>query len=461
MKRISHQQSRWNSAQRRRKLVARHAKAGRWSPQAAPMLSPGKAHYEIGSNTDAMIYGGIGAVHRLVAKLGLAEKIDESLKLLKVHLPYHESDHVLNIAYNVLCGGTRLEDIERLRHSTAYMNALGAELIPDPTTAGDFCRHFPEDDVIQLMESINAVRPQLWRGRARELLGPVTYIDADGTSAPTCGAKKAGMDISYKGVCGYAPLIVSLANTKGVLYVVNRPGNVPSHTGAASLIDRAIDQVAPYTERVCLRGDTAFSLTAHFDRWAESVDFIFGMDASAALCRRAHALAEGSWQRLERKARYQTLTNKRWHRFQEDEKERIEREYPNLKLNHEDVAKFEYQPGKCKRPYRVVVVRKNISKNGVNALRMPLYDLVSNGAYMVIAALAWNLKSWFAMMMHRKRDRAEYIAMEFRRFLHIMILIPCRVVRRARGTTLRMLGYQPTLDRFFSTWLAIERTGFA
>ena len=461
MKRISHQQSRWNSAQRRRKLVARHAKAGRWSPQAAPMLSPGKAHYEIGSNTDAMIYGGIGAVHRLVAKLGLAEKIDESLKLLKVHLPYHESDHVLNIAYNVLCGGTRLEDIERLRHSTAYMNALGAELIPDPTTAGDFCRHFPEDDVIQLMESINAVRPQLWRGRARELLGPVTYIDAYGTSAPTCGAKKAGMDISYKGVCGYAPLIVSLANTKGVLYVVNRPGNVPSHTGAASLIDRAIDQVAPYTERVCLRGDTAFSLTAHFDRWAESVDFIFGMDASAALCRRAHALAEGSWQRLERKARYQTLTNKRWHRFQEDEKERIEREYPNLKLNHEDVAKFEYQPGKCKRPYRVVVVRKNISKNGVNALRMPLYDLVSNGAYMVIAALAWNLKSWFAMMMHRKRDRAEYIAMEFRRFLHIMILIPCRVVRRARGTTLRMLGYQPTLDRFFSTWLAIERTGFA
>ena len=137
-------------------------------------------------------------------------------------------------------------------------------------------------------------------------------------------------------------------------------------------------------------------------------------------------------------------SRKRRHRFQEDEKERIEREYPNLKLNHEDVAEFEYQPGKCKRPYRVVVVRKNISKSGVNALRVPLYDLVSNGAYMVITALAWNLKSWFAMMMHRKRDRAEYIAMEFRRFLHIMILIPCRVVRRARGTTLRMLGYQPT-----------------
>ena len=84
-------------------------------------------------------------------------------------LPYHESDHVLNLAYNVLCGGTRLEDIERLRHDTAYMNALGADLIPDPTTAGDFCRRFREEDVITLMECINAVRAPLWQGRGREL----------------------------------------------------------------------------------------------------------------------------------------------------------------------------------------------------------------------------------------------------------------------------------------------------
>ncbi|MDP6582630.1 MAG: IS1380 family transposase, partial [Vicinamibacterales bacterium] len=84
-------------------------------------------HYEVGAQTEAMSYGGIAAVHRLVTKLGLPKTIDAALQLLKVHLPYHESDHVLNLAYNVLCGGTRLEDIERLRHDTAYMNALGAE----------------------------------------------------------------------------------------------------------------------------------------------------------------------------------------------------------------------------------------------------------------------------------------------------------------------------------------------
>jgi hypothetical protein len=82
---------------------------------------------------DVTSFGGIAAVHRVPTKLGLVKEIDERLQLLKVHLPYHESDHVLNLAYNVICGGTRLEDIERLRHDVAYMNALGAELIPDPT----------------------------------------------------------------------------------------------------------------------------------------------------------------------------------------------------------------------------------------------------------------------------------------------------------------------------------------
>lgn len=393
------------------------------------MFNAGTVRYEIGATTDAMSFGGIAAVHRLVSKLGLPERINDGVQLLKVHLPYHESDHVLNLAYNVLCGGTRLEDIERLRHDTAYMNALGADLIPDPTTAGDFCRRFTEADVHALMESINAVRPQLWRGRGRDLFGPIAYIDVDGTIAPTTGEQKAGMDVSYKGIWGYAPLIVSLANTKEVLYVVNRPGNMPSHTDAPPWIDRAIAHVRPYAPRVCVRGDTDFSLTRHFDRWAETADFLFGMDSTKALRSRAEALAAPCWQRLERAPKYETRTGQTRQRVQTNEKERIvkERGYLNLALQYEDVAEFSYQPGQCSRPYRVVALRKNIStmkgdevlfddiryffyittrtdlsaaavvacanercdqenvieqlKNGVNALRLPLYDLVSNWAY--------------------------------------------------------------------------------
>ena len=471
------------------------------------MLGTGKVHYEVGANTDATSCGGIAAVHRLVTRLGLAQEIDRKLKLLKVHLPYHESDHVLNLTYNVMCGGTRLEDIERLRHDTAYMNALGAELIPDPTTAGDFCRRFGEADVRTLMEAINAVRPKLWRSRAKEMLGAVAYVDVDGTISPTEGAQKAGMGLSYKGIWGYAPLIVSLANTREVLYVVNRPGNAPSHTDAPQWIDRALDLVSPHAPRVCLRGDTDFSLTAHFDRWAERADFIFGMDCNQALRSRAEVLEEGCWRRLERKAKQAPLTEQK-RRRQPDEKERNVRErgYVNLELKYEDVAEFEYRPGKCGRSYRVVALRKNISKmkgenllfdeiryffyittredlsaaevvrlanercdqenvieqlkNGVGALRVPLYDLVSNWAYMVMAALAWNVKSWLALMMHRKSDRAAYVRMEFRRFLHALILIPARVERRARGITIRLIGCHPTLERLFGTWRMIESMAF-
>jgi len=507
VKKIPQDQSRRNVARRRRRVAARHGLAGHWSPQLVPMLTTGPVGYEVGGNVDATCFGGVAAVHRLVTKLGLPARINEDLTLLRLHLPYHESDHVLNLAYNVLCGGTRLEDIERLRHDTAYMNALGADLIPDPTTAGDFCRRFDEDDVTTLMEAINSVRPQLWAGRGRDLLGPVAYIDVDGTIAPTTGKRKQGMDISYKGIWGYAPLIVSLANTKEVLYLVNRAGNAPSHQNAVTWIDKAIDLVSPYAPRVCLRGDTDFSLTAHFDRWAERVDFIFGMDNSSALRSRAEALPETAWRRLHRPASYQNATGQVRAR-RDDVKAAIvaEREYLNLNLNHEDVAEFDYRPGKCSREYRVVVVRKNISrargeqvlldevryffyittrtdltaaqvvelanercdqenvieqlKNGVNALRVPLYDLVSNWAYMVIAALAWNLKSWFALMMHRKTDRRAYLRMEFRRFVNSIILIPAMVSRRARGITIRLIGYTPAIDRLFSVWATVERTRF-
>lgn len=508
VKKISRKQSRRNIRKRKAKVAVRHGKAGTWTEQPQPMFGSGRVHYEVGSNTDAMNFGGIAPVHRLVTKLGLRSRIDADLELLKVHLPYHESDHVLNTAYNVMCGGTRLEDIERLRHDVAYMNALDADLIPDPTTAGDFTRRFDEADVLTLMESINAVRPQLWAGRGRELLGPITYMDIDGTIAPTCGKKKEGMHISYKGIWGYAPLIISLANTREVLYVVNRPGNAASHQGAAEWIDRALEHISPYAPRICMRGDTDFSLTDHFDRWAAKVDFIFGMDCNAALRTRAEALSEAQWERLQRKPKYETKTGETRRRYQKNEKDRIvkEREYENLHLNYEDVAEFEYRPGKCSKPYRVVALRKNISKmkgehvlideiryffyittrrdltasevvycanercdqenvieqlkNGVNAMRLPVYDLVSNWAYMVMATLAWNIKSWFAMMMHFKRDRDAYIRMEFRRFINSIILIPCRVVRRARSIVVRIIGYQPTLDRLFSAWNTIERTAF-
>ena len=79
---------------------------------------------------------------------------------------------------------------------------------------------------------------------------------------------------------------------------------------------------------------------------------------------------------------------------------------------------------------------------------------------MVACALAWNLKSWFALMMHRKADRRTWIGADYTTFLHAMIRIPARVIRHARTTTIRLIGYTPHLGRLYSAWNTINRTRF-
>ena len=195
-----------------------------WEDQAEPMFSARNIQYEIAGKTRGLEAGGIGAFHLLAGRSGLSEAIDRELELLKRHLPYHESDHVLNIAYNVLCGGTCLEDIELRRSDEVYMDALGAQRIPDPTTAGDFCRRFEESDVELLLKIINETRLRIWQEQPDSFFEEA-LLDADGTLAPTTGECKQGMDISHKGTWGYHPLLISLANTQEPLFLVNRSGN--------------------------------------------------------------------------------------------------------------------------------------------------------------------------------------------------------------------------------------------
>jgi hypothetical protein len=465
------------------------------------MLKASNIHYEMAQRAAAMNCGGIGAMHLMVQRLGLVEDIDRHLHLLKVHLPYHESDHVLNLAYNLLAGGQRLEDIELRRQDEVFLNGLGAERIPDPTTAGDFTRRFEQQDIVALEECINRARVAVWKVQPEGFLKEA-FLDVDGTIAQTYGECKEGMDISYKGIWGYAPLIVSLANTKEVLYLVNRPGNATSQSGSVEWIDRAINLVRSVARLVTVRGDTDFTHTAQLDRWNEQgTRFILGFDANPKLVGLAEALPASAWQRLQRLPKYHILSEPRAKAFRYKEQIVVEREFENQKLVGEDITEIEYQPGKCAYPHRLVILRKNISvqkgekalwdevryffyitnrtdkaekivglangrcdqenvieqlKNGVNAMRMPVNDLVSNWAYMVIAALAWNLKAWYGLLVPNRQRGLELVKMEFRRFLQAVILLPCQIVRTARRVIYRILGYNSWLVDFFATWERLQ-----
>jgi hypothetical protein len=466
------------------------------APSPEPVLTAPNIQDQSATKTRAIAYGGIGAIQLLVRKLGLAEAIDERLHLLKFHLPYHESDHVLNFAYNALCNGTCLDDIELRRNDIVFLDALGADRIPDPTTAGDFCRRFRPDDVETLQDVFDQTRVKLWRQQPAEFFDEA-ILDVDGTLVATGACCKQGVDIAYDGTWGYHPLIISLANTGEVLSLVNRPGNRPSHEGAAEQLDLTIllCRQAGF-HRIYLRGDTDFTQTKQLDAWdAEGVMFLFGIDARPNLKARAEDLFASAWSPLQRPPQYVAQGPTRTH--PERVKDRIVRErgFENLTRIAEDVAVVAYRPTACHRTYRLIVVRQTIAvekgqarlfdevryrfyltndregtgrelvlkandrcdqenliaqlKGGAHALRAAVDNLVSNWASMVMTTLAWNLKAWFALSVpehprhkatHREQKR-RLLRMEFKRFVNALILMPCQIVRGGHRLVYRLLSW--------------------
>ena len=464
-------------AQRKRRILRRLANQPRERPE--PMMAASNIHYELAERVRAIAPGGIGAIHLLARRIGLIRDIDEGLHLLKRHLPYHESDHLLNLAYNLLAGGSRLEHLEVRRNDEVFLDALGAQRIPDPTTAGDFCRRFTEGDVEQLMGLINETRLRVWKQQTEGFFDEA-IIDADGTLAPSDGWCQQGGDIAYNGVWGYHPLVVSLANTAEPLFLPNRSGNRPSHERADVYLDKAAALCRRAGFRtITFRGDTDFTQTRHLDRWdQDAIRFIFGIDAMAYLKDLAERLPDLKYSELERPPRYTLKTVPRQARERHKERIVAERQFETLKLIGEETAEFEYKPVACQKAYRVVVLRKKLVvekgqlwlfepdryffyltndrtspaseivflandrcdqenliaqlKSGVKALAMPVDNLVSNWAYMVMASLAWSLKAWSALLLpehprwaarHRAEKRS-LLRMEFSTFCVALIQVP-------------------------------------
>ena len=494
------------SLAREQRLITRRLEKAVVVNTDGPLLGRANISYEYSERTKALSHGGMGMIARLVACTGLAEEIDSALSLLKIHHPYFESDHVLNVAYNALCGGRSLDDIEARRGDRVFLDGIGAQSLPDPTTAGDFARRFSPDDVMALQEAANQARLRVWAHQPPAFFAQRAVIEADASIVATDGCTKEGMSIAYNGVWGYSALMVTLANTKEPLYFKLFGANRPSHEGSADLLDASIALVreAGFSE-VLLRGDTDYALTANFDRWdADGVRFCLGYDARPNLVEKAKDSDDEMYHRLVRRAERVVKTKpRRRPRKVKDDVVR-ERKYKVLRTAGEEVCEFTYRPGACTKDYRVVALRKDLSvergedvlfheyrwffyitnlpattsadevvmearqrcdqenlisqlKGQVRALHAPLNTLVANWAYMVMAALAWSLKAWCALLLPvsprwralHQEQRRRLLTMEFATFRRAFIDIPCQIVTGGRQVRWRVLAWNPWLGAFF------------
>jgi hypothetical protein len=495
-------------ARRKNKNLKRLAKARRdrflrgLEPQR--VIGDINIKYELAERTQAINHAGIGAMVKLAQHTGLIDQIDSRVNLLRMHAPYRESDHVMALVINALAGGTRLEHLELLRNDPAMLDAVGADSIPDPTTAGDFCRRFDKSAIAALLLAIDEARLNVWKQQNDEFFDEAR-IDADGVLVNTLGKCKEGMDINYKGDWGYHPLLVSLANTKEIFSIVNRPGNVHSASDAAEYFDKAIMTcIKGGFRKVRIRGDCKFSQTEYLDGWDMiGVKFNFGFPSLGNLQEIADNLPESAWKPLERKVR--KLQGPPRAKRRNVKREIIRRRnFTHLELQSEDVAEFSYRPTACDRDYRMVVVRKNISKekgearlideiryffyisndppkmsaqdivfecnkrcdqenlisqlsSGVRSLCAPVDNLESNWSYMVMTSLAWTLKAWSGLLLpisgrHRVKHTAQrerILRMEFRTFLDQFISIPCQILRHGRRVIYRLLGCRELTPAFF------------
>lgn len=453
-----------------------------WPSRSGRVVRHPKLHLEeeLGEVTP---YGGLVLAAGLAKSLDLPRLIDDRLRLLKLHLPYTEADHVLTQTYNLYVGGTCLEDMANLQGSEAVRRMLGACRLPDPTTAGDFLRRFGPSDLDALDEAIDEAQERVWRRRFGRRRQREAIVDLDSHVRKVYGAQKEGADFSYKGTWSYHPLVISLAGTQECLRLINRPGNAPANQGVAEQLRRLLPRLGRRFRRIIVRGDSAFLDHEILDTCQDAGQyFAIVTRGYPNLCALADGLPKRAWKRFETRARRNRQGARRQRRRRPNLRRQTvrRRKKRDLRLRRQWVAEISYRPTECRHDYRLIIRRQRIEEsdgqgnlfdvwryrfvltnltqesavdvvdltyqrcdqenlieqlqNGLAGLRMPTGELVSNAAFLRCARLAHNLKSWLAQLALP----SEVVRWEWKRFRHAFVYVAATVIRRARQIWVRL-----------------------
>jgi hypothetical protein len=431
--------------------------------------------------SDTTAYGGLALASGLVRSLGIAEDLDRELSLLASHRPFHESDHVLTHVYNLYVGGTCIEDIADLQTSEPVRRMLGADRIPDPTTAGDFLRRFDGDAVKTLDQVIDRAQEKVWKRRYGKRKAERAIVDLDSCVRPVYGDQKEGTDFTYKGSFGYHPLVISLAGTLECLRLINRSGNTASADGSESHLRELFPMLGRRFKQVIVRGDSAFAKQTIFDACEQAGhSFAVVSPQQQNFASLFGALPAEAWKPYRQREPGEDRPRKRRKRGPNRRRERARsRNKRDLQLKKQWIAEIPYRPERSERTYRLIARYQEIEEheqghlfmltrfryvlsnlppsvsaeevvdltyqrcdqenlieqlqNGVAGMRMPTGGMLSNAAFGTCARLAHNLKPWLAQLALPP----ETMRWEWKRFRRAFVYCAARVVHTARQVHVR------------------------
>ena len=463
-----------------------------WPKTQGRVMRQPLLHLESDERGEITHYGGLVLAQQFVRRFQVAQRLDNALTLFKRHAPYHESDHVLALAYTLYADGTCLEDQAVLQGSEAVRRLVGACRIPDPTTAGDFLRRFRSvQDIERLSGVTDEVQEAVWsklprKIRRRRKKHELALVDLDGHIKPLYGVQKEGADFSYDGRWSYQPLVVSLGGSGECLKVVNQPGSARPSDAAAQAVKEVLARVRRHFRNAIVRGDTDFDRSDVFNAAIdEGAYFAIGARVYPNRAARVERIAEENWKpffpQAERKQR--SGSSRHGHTANYRRQKAAERGFRTLRTIAQWLSEIDYQPHGLDSPCRMIVRRVLIEENdgqgalfqhfryrlvltnlprsytarqiidvtyqrcdqenvieqfgqGIAGWRMPVAEFRGNSAWLEIARLAWNLGKWIAQIALP----SEVARWEWKRFRRHFVYIAAKVLKLGRSWVVRLAG---------------------
>jgi hypothetical protein len=315
------------------------------------------------------VHTGLSLFYAMAEALEIPRTLDERVKVKKRESGYPESEHILALAANAFVGGDYLEDLEALREDVAIQRVIGRKDLPDPTTAGDFCRRFTLGHLLQLNRAFAEIEQRVYEHRPE-----VTRwtIDVDAKVHEVYGERKQGAAKSYNGVYSLQPLYGFVHETDEMIHCELRSGNTHPGAGGAGFLRRLKRKIPEGVKEIHLRSDSALYAQKVVEFCEEEGwTFTITADQTGPLMKQIEALPESAW--------------------------KTDSEEASLSY-----GETWYQPVKWAHPYRYLIRRE---KKGEKSGQSALFEVMSYSYYVVVTNREDGVKE--VLELHDKRGMSE------------------------------------------------------